>query len=73
MRIYIDDQEPKEYIFEPGSMPQWKAREGFDILIGNAAGIEFDFKGENISGLGILGQVVRLRLPENFEARISGE
>ncbi len=73
MRIYIDDQEPKEYIFEPGSMPQWKAREGFDILIGNAAGIEFDFNGENISDLGVLGQVVRLRLPENFEARISEE
>ncbi len=73
MRIYIDDQEPKEYIFEPGSMPQWKAREGFDILIGNAAGIEFDFNGENISDLGVLGQVVRLRLPEDFEARISEE
>lgn len=73
MRIYIDDQEPKEYIFEPGSMPQWKAREGFDILIGNAAGIEFDFNGENISDLGVLGQVVTLRLPEDFEARISEE
>jgi cytoskeletal protein RodZ len=73
MRIYVDDQEPKEYIFEPGSMPQWKAREGFDILIGNAAGIEFDFNGENISDLGVLGQVIRLRLPENFEARISEE
>jgi len=73
MRIYIDDQEPKEYIFEPGSMPQWKAREGFDILIGNAAGVEFDFNGKNISDLGVLGQVIRLRLPEDFEARISGE
>jgi cytoskeleton protein RodZ len=73
MRIYIDDQEPKEYIFEPGSMLQWKAREGFDILIGNAAGIEFDFNGDTITDLGALGQVVRLRLPEDFEARIAEE
>ena len=39
----IDGQEPKEYIFQSGARPQWKAREGFDILVGNAAGAEFEF------------------------------
>ena len=67
IKIYIDDQEPKEYIFHPGSRPQWKAREGFKILIGNAAGIEFDFNGKRIENLGNLGQVVKFSLPEDFE------
>ena len=67
IKIYIDDQEPKEYIFQPGSRPQWKASEGFDILIGNAAGIEFDLNGKKIENLGVPGQVVRVKLPENYE------
>ncbi len=67
IKIYIDDQEPKEYIFHPGSMPQWKAREGFNILIGNAAGIEFDFNGKRIENLGNTGQVIKLSLPKDFE------
>jgi cytoskeletal protein RodZ len=71
LRIHIDDQSPKEFIFEPGSRPQWKAREGFNILIGNAAGVEFDFNGKKIANLGELGQVVRLRLPETYQTPIS--
>ena len=73
VRIIVDGQEPKEYIFQPGSRPQWKARESFDILIGNAMGIEFDFNKERIRNLGNLGQVVRLRLPEDFDASNSHE
>jgi cytoskeleton protein RodZ len=69
VRILIDGQEPKEYIFQPGSRPQWVAEQGFDILVGNAAGVEFEFNGEKIEDLGKLGQVVRLRLPEDFENR----
>jgi cytoskeleton protein RodZ len=68
IRIYIDDQAPKEYMFQPGNKPQWKAKKGFNILVGNASGIEFDFNGKQIGKLGNLGQVVRLRLPENFKA-----
>lgn len=73
IRLHIDDQEPKEYIFQPGARPQWKAREGFYILIGNAAGIEFEFKGKKIENLGTLGQVVSLKIPENFEITIAEE
>ncbi len=67
IRICVDDQEPKEYIFQPGSRPQWKGVEGFNILIGNAAGVEFDFNGERFENLGDLGKVVRLKLPQYFE------
>lgn len=73
LRILIDGQEPKEYIFQTGARPQWKAKEGFDIIIGNAAGIEFEFNGEQIKNLGTLGQVVKLRLPKNFRSRSGGD
>ena len=73
VRIIIDGQEPKEYIFQPGARPQWKARESFDILIGNAVGIEFEFNKERIGNLGNLGQVVRLKLPEDLNASDSHE
>ncbi len=66
MRIKIDHDEPREFLFQPGSKPQWKAKEGFDLIVGNAAGMEFDFNGKKLVKLGNLGQVVRLRLPEGF-------
>lgn len=66
IRICVDDQDPKEYIFKPGSRPQWQASQGFYVLVGNAAGIDFDFNGEMIENLGEIGRVKRLRLPEDF-------
>lgn len=73
VRVYIDNQLPKEYIFEPGNTHEWRAKEGFEILIGNAAGIEFDFNGKRIRNLGDPAKVVRLRLPENFKSVIHEE
>jgi cytoskeleton protein RodZ len=73
LRIYVDDQEPKEYIFHPGSRPQWKAKKGFHIIIGNAAGMEFDFNGKQFANLGKLGQVRKLNFPEDFEVRTGGD
>ena len=73
VEIYIDHQLPEEYLFEPGETYTWKAGEGFDILVGNASGIEFDFNGQKIGGLGEFGQVVRVKLPENFKSEIREE
>lgn len=70
IKIYVDENLPKEYIFEPGARPQWTAKKGFDILIGNAAGVEFEFNGERINDLGELGKVVRVRLPEDFKSEL---
>ncbi len=67
MRITVDDQAPKEYIFNPGSQPQWKAQKSFDIMIGNAAGVELEFNGDKLGPLGRRGKVVRLRLPKEKE------
>jgi len=71
IKIYVDNEPPREFIFSPGSYPQWTGDEGFFLLIGNAAGVEFDFNGEIIKDLGDEGDVVRLRLPEDFNMDIN--
>jgi cytoskeletal protein RodZ len=69
VRITIDGKEEKEYIFQPGSRPQWKGRESFYVLIGNAAGIDFELNGKRVGNLGGPGQVIRLTLPKDVEQR----
>jgi cytoskeleton protein RodZ len=66
VRIQIDNGGPKEYIFQPGARPQWKAREGFYLTVGNAAGIELELNGTKIKSLGKPGKVVKLNLPASF-------
>ncbi len=68
LKIYTDDSPPVEYMFKPGRTPDWRADEGFFIVIGNAAGIEFDFNGTAIKDLGEEGQVRTLRLPDDFKS-----
>jgi len=67
LRITIDGKEEKEYLFHPGSRPQWKGRKSFYMLIGNAAGIEFELNGNKVGSLGSSGQVIRLTLPKGVE------
>jgi hypothetical protein len=69
IKVVVDAQEPKEYIFCAGSVPQWKAMESIYMVIGNAGGIDLDFNGTKIENLGRRGQVVHLRLPEDYERR----
>ena len=63
--MYIDDEAAKEYLLEPGDAMRWEADKGFDILVGNAGGIEFFLNGEEVGHLGPEGKVVRLKLPED--------
>lgn len=65
VKISVDGREPKEFLFQPGSRPEWKAEESFDIVIGNAGGIVLEFNGEIIDDLGAAGQVIRLKLPSD--------
>lgn len=71
IRVRIDNEKPKEYIFGPGSGPEWKAQKGFQLLIGNAGGIDLEFNGKKMKDLGKQGQVIRLRLPKEHERSIS--
>lgn len=66
VRMIVDDNPPKEYIFQPGKIPQWTAERGFEVKVGNAAGIEFEFNGEKIENIGAMGKVKTLRFPEDF-------
>jgi len=67
LRISIDGLEPKEYTFGPSDKPEWKAENGFELLIGNAGGIVLEFNGKKMDNLGKRGQVVRIKLPGEEE------
>lgn len=69
IKICIDDGESKEYIFQRGSQPQWQGKKGFRVIIGNAAGMSFEFNGIEHADLGQVGQVVKLAFPEDFVSR----
>jgi cytoskeleton protein RodZ len=64
MAIFVDDQPVKEYLFQPGETFTWNAHKGFDILVGNAGGINFILNGAEIGTLGAEGKVVRVKLPK---------
>ena len=68
IRIRVDSGEPREYLFSPGSNARWEADRGFNVIIGNAAGVELEFDGKKMDRLGPRGQVVRLKLPDNVPA-----
>lgn len=73
VKIYVDDRPPKEYIFRAGSEPEWTAERGFELIIGNAGGMDLEFDGKPMADLGAPGQVVRLRLPESYERSTARE
>jgi len=64
VKIIVDDAPPKQYIFRPGSRPEWKAHKGFEIVIGNAGGIALVFNGRKLDNLGQHGKVISLKLPK---------
>jgi len=70
IRVFVDDQEPREYMLRPGDHLDWRATKGFEMLIGNAGGIDLEFNGTELRNLGSHGEVVRLRLPEGYERAI---
>jgi len=71
IRVRIDNEKPKEYILGPESQPQWRAAKVFELLIGNAGGIDLEFNGKKMEDLGKQGQVIRLRLPMEYERSIA--
>lgn len=72
VKIYVDDLNPREYMFQPGQQPEWTASRGFYLIIGNAGGIDLEWNGRVVPALGNPGQVVRLSLPEEFRRRLEG-
>lgn len=54
-----------EVMLKPGERIMEKASERFDLLIGNAGGVDIRFQGMSLGPLGGHGQVIRLTLPPN--------
>lgn len=63
VRIVIDETEKKEFMLNPEEMVAFNAKEGFDLLIGNAGGVTLFYNGKNIGFEGENGEVKRVRLP----------
>ncbi|MBN1105042.1 MAG: helix-turn-helix domain-containing protein [Deltaproteobacteria bacterium] len=72
VRVHADDLAPREYMFQPGHQHEWKAREGFYLVVGNADGITLEFDGRMVPKLGAPAQVVRVKLPEDFRHDAEG-
>jgi len=70
VRIYLDSEPVKEYLFNPGDRYEWVAKEGFEIKIGNAAGVELEYNGKKYQNLGRKGHVILLKFPESYQRRV---
>lgn len=63
IKIIIDDQKPKEYSLKPGDRLEMEASSGYNLLIGNAAGVKLTLNGKPIEVAGKSGQVINIQLP----------
>ncbi|RPI77625.1 MAG: DUF4115 domain-containing protein, partial [Desulfobacteraceae bacterium] len=69
INIYKDQAPPQDYTFMPGDKREWHAQKGFIVIVGNAAGIDFELNGVKYEKLGDSNQVIKLKLPEDFERK----
>lgn len=71
VRVIMDGERRKEYTLEPESNLEWRAHKGFELMIGNAGGIDLEFNGKKVEQLGKRGQVIRLKLPSGDTESVS--
>jgi hypothetical protein len=63
MKVIADDRAPRRYRLHPGDRLELRASSGFNLLVGNAAGLKMSFNGRPINLYGKSGQTVTLQLP----------
>jgi len=63
LKITVDDQPPNEFMLKPGDVLSKEADNEFQLLLGNAAGLEIYLNDEQVKVAGRPGQVKTLRLP----------
>lgn len=63
LQIVSDQNPPDEVMLRPGEKLDRSASEQFQVLVGNAGGIDAEFQGSPLGTLGKSGEVVRLKLP----------
>ncbi len=59
VHIILDGKEEREYIFKPNASANWKAKDQFEISLGNAGVIEFTLNGRKLGTFGKRGAVIR--------------
>ena len=69
VNIYKDREPARDYTFRPGDKREWRAQKGFIVIVGNAAGIDFELNGVKYEKLGDPHQVIQLKFPEDFERK----
>jgi cytoskeleton protein RodZ len=61
--IQVDNNDPREYLFQTGEHFKWIAHDKIDINLGNAGGVNLVLNDKPIAQIGVSGQVVRLTMP----------
>jgi len=64
IKFQLDQNEPFEVSLMPGELFRVKAKERFNLKIGNAGGVELFFNEKPLGNPGKLGEVIDLTLPE---------
>lgn len=63
IKVIIDNKASREYNLLSGEKLDLEASAGFNLLIGNAGGLELEFNGEPVKIAGKAGEVVNIQLP----------
>ncbi|MGD8882445.1 MAG: DUF4115 domain-containing protein [Desulfobacterales bacterium] len=63
VKLIIDNKDPKEYNLSSGDQFEVEASAGYNLLIGNARGLELKLNGKPVPILGKTGEVVSIQLP----------
>jgi hypothetical protein len=64
LRLIIDDSQELEYLLDSNEQHTWRARTGFRLRVGNAAGLKLYLNDKPLKALGERGEVVLLQLPD---------
>jgi cytoskeletal protein RodZ len=62
-KVIIDNQDASEYTLKPGESMELEALSGYNILIGNAAGLKLFLNDKPVEVPGKSGEVVTIRIP----------
>jgi cytoskeleton protein RodZ len=63
LKVNIDKKESREFILNPGDTLEFEASKGYNLLIGNATGVQLTLDDAKVAIPGRQGQVVSLDLP----------
>ena len=63
MKIIVDEKEPSEHTLTSGQKLELEAATGFNLLIGNSAGLKITLNDKPVPLPGKSGEVVTINLP----------